>query len=60
MAESHLDTEECANIYTLPVSGAVGGTRLLLIIAWSVGSIMSYTLSPWATKSTYLVIYNVA
>lgn len=36
----------------LPVSGEVGGTRLLLIIKWSAVSIMSYTLSPWATKST--------
>lgn len=30
----------------LPVSGEVGGTRLLLIIKWSAVSIMSYTLSP--------------
>lgn len=36
----------------LPESAAVVGTRLLLRTKWSFGSMMSYTLSLWATKST--------
>lgn len=39
-----------------PVSSDVDGDRLFLAIKWSEASIISYTLSPCATKSTWNII----
>lgn len=41
-----------------PVSSDVDGDRLFLAIKWSEASIISYTLSPCATKSTWSNMEN--